>query len=300
MKKIEYFPYLPNSKIEDNKRYKYIRDMMEKNPFAFHKRKNAFSIFDSKQLKILGNTINNNNAEFNNDTTSESLIFQKAHDRYINLYNNFMKKKSSAIEANAQNYLNYISHINKPFNKNNNNNKISYINNNTILSPMNNSTLLDNFTTNRSEQHINNNNIRIMKKNPTEINLFAYRTSINNNNNSFDMTSDFTPNIIKAKKTDVTNPFFYNGVAKEIIKLNQEVMEYNKKESENKYNNKKKINGRYYNEYIPLSPEKIPKPNYYNLGESSLEINPIINKGHYSMSFLRNHQNFNRQKSDIH
>ncbi len=106
---------------------------------------------------------------------------------------------------------------------------------------MNNSTLLDNFTTNRSEQHINNNNIRIMKKNPTEINLFTYRTNINNNNNSFDMTSNFTPNIIKAKKTDVTNPFFYNGVAKEIIKLNQEVMEYNKKESENKYNNKKKL-----------------------------------------------------------
>ena len=38
MKK-SYFPYLPNSRIEDNKRYKYIRDMMEKNPFTYHKRK---------------------------------------------------------------------------------------------------------------------------------------------------------------------------------------------------------------------------------------------------------------------
>ena len=306
MKKIEYFPYLPNSQFEDNKRYKYIRDMMEKNPFAFHRKKNAFSLFDPKRFKIITSTNHNNNDEINYELNSssnnfnkdgESLIFQKEHEKYMNLYNNFMKKKSSTIEANAQHYIDYISRLNKPFN-NNNRNYSSNNNNNIPISPMNNSTLLDNFTT-KSVEQINNNNIRTIKKSPTDINLLSYKASNSNINNMRDMTSNFIPNNIKAKKTDITNPFFYNGVAKEIIKLNQEVMEYNRKESENKFHNKKNKNSRYNNEYIPLSPEKIKNPNYYNLGDSSLEINPIINKGHYSMSFLGNHINFNKQKSDF-
>ena len=131
LKKITYFPYLPNSQIEDNKRYKYIRDMMEKNPFTYHKKKNAFSFFDKKRFRIIDSN-NNINVDINNETNSnknsslnnkegESLVFQKDHDKYMNLYNNFMKKKSSTIETNAQNYLNYILHLNKPFNVNNDN-----------------------------------------------------------------------------------------------------------------------------------------------------------------------------------
>ena len=36
--KEEYFPYLPNSRLEDNKKYKYINDIMDKNPFTYHKK----------------------------------------------------------------------------------------------------------------------------------------------------------------------------------------------------------------------------------------------------------------------
>ena len=70
-------------------------------------------------------------------------------------------------------------------------------------------------------------------------------------------------------------------------------MDYNKKESEIKYKQKKK-NLRYSNDDIALSPEKIHNSNYYNIGDSHLEINPIINRGHYSMFYSRNHQTFNR------
>ena len=168
------------------------------------------------------------------------------------------------------------------------------------LSPTNSSTLLKNFknTVSISNDHISRNKLTLGKKNTTEIDLLSPRTSTNNYNNTISSEkSNFIANNVKTKNSDITNPFFYNNVAKEIIKLNQETMEYNRKESENKYNKKK--NNRYYNDYISLSPEKIKNPNYYNLGESSLEINPIINKGHYSISFSRNHKNFNKQKSEF-
>ena len=44
--KLSYFPYLPNSKNEDNKRYKYVCDKIEKDPFAYHRKKNASFLFN--------------------------------------------------------------------------------------------------------------------------------------------------------------------------------------------------------------------------------------------------------------
>ena len=327
LKKLTYFPYLPNSRIEDNKRYKYIRDMMEKNPFTFHRKKNALSFFDKKRFKIIdsksdniekNNEINTNSSLNNNN--QESLIFQKDHDKYMNLYNNFMKKKTSTIESNAQNYLNYLINLKKPFqitnninNDNKNYNLIKTQNNSNYnaesISNINKSTNLNNLS-----NTMNNNTIPISNhvpgrknfilgiKSPTETNLFSPRGSLSSNN-IFESEKEkerenFIASNIKTKNSDITNPFFYNGIAKEIIKLKQETMDYNKKESENKYKQKKNYL-RYSNDDIALSPEKIHNPNYYNIGESHLEINPIINRGHYSMSYSRNHKTFNRQKSDF-
>ena len=45
-----YFPYLPYSQNEDNKRYKYIYEIMERNPFTYHKKKNYSSIFDDNKF----------------------------------------------------------------------------------------------------------------------------------------------------------------------------------------------------------------------------------------------------------
>ena len=148
--KQSYFPYLPNSRNEDNQRYKYIRDMMEKNPFTYHKRKNITSSFSTNNYfinnannnnnknqgqsqninqninqNIIKNypksfsTINYNNVPIGNNANQELLIFQKANDRYMDSYNNFMKQKSSSIEINAQKYLNYITKNKKHYNINN-------------------------------------------------------------------------------------------------------------------------------------------------------------------------------------
>ena len=310
LKKISYFPYLPNSRIEDCKRYKHIRDIMEKNPFAYHKKKNSFSIFDKKHFKIIEspvekrdkiNEINKNYAENNNN--QEELIFQKDHDKYMNLFNNFIKNKTSKIETNAQNYLNYLIQNKKPFQINNTNliNHENNTNNNIISLPsINNSSLSNNFNNNTisiTNEYRGRKHFIMGKKSPTEISLFSPRANTNNKMIESEK-ENFVASNIKTKNSDITNPFFYNGIAKEIIRLSQETMDYNKKESENKYN-RKKNNLRYSNNDndLPLSPEKINNPNYYyNIGESSLEINPIINKGYYSMSYSRNH-NFKRQKS---
>ena len=196
LKKLTYFPYLPNSRIEDNKRYKYIRDMMEKNPFTFHRRKNAFSFFDKKHFKIIDSKSDNieKNNEINenslNNNSQESLIFQKDHDKYINLYNNFMKKKTSTIESNAQNYLNYLINSKKKFqlindtnNDNQNNNLINSKNNSNCniesISNFNKSSNLNNLSNNNNNSTIPiTNPIRGRKhfilgiKSPTEIIYF--------------------------------------------------------------------------------------------------------------------------------
>ena len=133
LKKLSYFPYLPNSRVEDNKRYKYIRDMMEKNPFSYHRKKNMFSLNDMNYFnsnKIPNSNIDNgkeiiqnNNNYLQNEQEKELLIFQNDHDKYMNLYNNFMQRKTSTIEANAKNYLNFLVQLKKPFQINNTPNK---------------------------------------------------------------------------------------------------------------------------------------------------------------------------------
>ena len=300
LKKITYFPYLPNSRNEDNKRYKYIRDMMEQNPFTFHRKKNPFSYFDKNRFKIVENNDDKNNEINNNpsinDNNLDNLIFQKDHDRYMNLYNNFMQKKTSKIEENAQNYLKFLVQSKKSFQLNNNLTNSQTITNNNSISNTNQSSILNSFNnqtipiSNKGRKHF-----ILGVKTPSEGNLFSPKSC--NNIIEYDK-NNFIASNIKTRNSDITNPFFYNGIAKEIIKLNQETMNYNKKLSENKYK-KKKSNSRYFNDDIPLSPEKIQNPNYYNIGESNLEINPIINKGLYSLSYSRNYNHFKRQKSDF-
>ena len=47
-----FFPYLPSNRIEDNKRTKHIIDILEKNPFVFHKKKNIH-LFQYSIQKIM-------------------------------------------------------------------------------------------------------------------------------------------------------------------------------------------------------------------------------------------------------
>ncbi len=172
--KQSYFPYLPNSRIEDNKRYKFINDMMEKNPFAFHKRKNISSSFDNYIIKN-----NNNFNNFNgNNINQEVLFFQKDNDKYIDSYNSFMKQKSSTIENNAQKYLNYLSQNKISLNLNN---KTNYFqnNNNDNISAINNTLPVSNESKERKNRLHENRSAK-------NINSFPLRNNLNifNNNNS--------------------------------------------------------------------------------------------------------------------
>ena len=299
MKK-SYFPYLPNSRIEDNKRYKYIRDMMEKNPFTYHKRKNVSKSFDinnyhiildnPNQKQIIQNS-NNSNINFidnsnGNNVNQELLFFQKANDNYIDSYNSFMKQKSSTIENNAQRYLNYITNNKKEFNVNNKQNLLKsneeYNNNLNNYSPINN-------------EELGKRNSMYENKSTADIKAFPLIKSKEYANRTIEVDKrNFIPSIIKARGSDITNPFFYDCIAKEIIKKNQETMDYNLKESENKFNKNKKLS-KYSDDKLAVAPGKINNPKYYNLGESTLDKNPILNKGDYSPSFSINYNYFSRQ-----
>ena len=271
--KISYFPYLPNSKSDDNKRYKYICDKIEKEPFAYHKKKNSSFVFNKQYYISLDSDLNKNRNKIN----QELLFFQKENDKYINSYNNFMQKKSSKIEENAENYLNYLSGYKNNLNNDQNfkNVKNNYLNYSRELPPKN----------------------KYLSKNRSVPNLFP-STSRNYNNITKVKTekNNFIPSLVKTRGSDITNPFFYDEVAKEIMEKNQEVMAYNMKVSENKFR-KKLITPKFSDDKIALAPGKIKNPNYYNLGESFLDKNPILNKGIYSPSYSFNANYFNRYKN---
>ena len=274
-KNVEYFPYLPYSQIEDNKRCQNILKEMEKDPFAFHKKKSSLM------------NLYNINLQKDSGENQELLFFQKRHDKDINSYNNFMQKKSSTIEANARNYLKYISH---PININNlskrrsqkdyssiKENINSNINNLSTLTHSNSNLNIDNKETEKSSLYFN------LKKNPTEKNIFTKK-------------SEFIAGNVKIKRSDITNPSYFNEIGEEIMKLNNDVMNYNIREAQKKLN-KKMMNK---NEDISISPEKINNRDYYNIGESTLNVNPIINKGSYFQNELKNIKKYyGRKRTDL-
>ena len=286
--KLSYFPYLPNSKIEDNKRYKYVCDKIEKDPFAYHKKKNSSFIFKKHYIVPQNNLDLNKNQ---NTINEEMLFFQNENDKYLNSFNNFMQKKSSMIEENAENYLNYISqnkNLKHSDSTENNSTNIhsgisSYLNySHRIQKPKMQKSLFRN----NSEADI----FIPSSKSPYNNELYNRKSLETEKNNSF------IPSLINARGSDITNPFFYDQVAKEIIQKNQEAMIYNIQESEYKLK-KKKITSKFSDDKISLAPGKINNPNYYSLGESFLDKNPILNKGNYSPSFSYNPNYFNRHKN---
>jgi hypothetical protein len=279
-KDLEYFPYLPYSQVEDNKRCQRMLRQIKNDPFTFHKKKSS-----------LTNLIRINNQKDTKEN-QELLFFQRRHDKDINSYNNFMKKKNATIDTNARNYLNYILN-NKP-KENKIKNEIDY---NAIKENIN--ANINNFP----RLNHSNSNININIKDEEDI---EKRQMLFNNQKSSTQKNIFIENNkqefianLKKRRTDITNPSYFNGVGEEIMKLNNDIMNYNLKEAEKKMK-RKKINGRNsINEDIPLGPEKIRNINYYSIGESSLSINPIINKGSYFENELKNRNNNNRKKTDL-
>ena len=273
-KNVEYFPYLPYSQIEDNKRCQNIIKEMKKDPFTFHKKKSSLiNLYYINKQKDVGEN-------------QELLFFQKWHDEDINSYNNYMKRKSSTIEANTRNYLKFISNpniINLRKSRNQiyynpiKENKSSNINNISSLNHSNNNVNIQIKQLNQQELNVN------IKKNPTEKDIFKKRDELIKNNAKF-------------RRSDISNPSYFNEIGEEIMKLNNEAMDYNIREAEKKLF--KKLTNKY--DDISLSPEKIQNINYYNLGESFLDVNPLINKGSYFQNELKNAKKYNgKKKSDL-
>lgn len=273
-KNVEYFPYLPYSQIEDNKRCQNIIKEMKKDPFTFHKKKSSLiNLYYINKQKDVGEN-------------QELLFFQKWHDEDINSYNNYMKRKSSTIEANTRNYLKFISNpniINLRKSRNQiyynpiKENKSSNINNISSLNHSNNNVNIQIKQLNKKELNFN------IKKNPTEKDIFKKRDELIKNNAKF-------------RRSDIPNPSYFNEIGEEIMKLNNEAMDYNIREAEKKLY--KKLTNKY--DDISLSPEKIQNINYYNLGESFLDVNPLINKGSYFQNELKNAKKYNgKKKSDL-
>ena len=219
-KNLEYFPYLPYSQEEDNKRCQQMLRQIKNDPFTFHKKKSS-----------LTNLIRINNQKDIKEN-QELLFFQRRHDKDINSYNNFMKRKNETIDANARNYINFILN-NKP-KENKLKNQIDY---NAIKENINSN--INNFPRlNHSNSNINIKAEEVEKKqilfnnnkSSTQKNIF-----IDNNKKQ-----EFVANL-KKRRTDITNPFYFNEIGEEIMKLNNDIMNYNLKEAEKKMN-KKKIN----------------------------------------------------------
>ena len=183
---------------------------------------------------------NNKCSDFNNmddsngnNINQELLFFQKENDNYMESYNSFMKQKSSTIENNAQRYLNYITNNKKSFSVNSKHNLLQNdeeFNNN----------LNNNFPLSNEEK--GKKNIMYENKSAADIKEFPLIKCKEYANKTIEVDKrNFIPSIIKARASDITNPFFYDCISKEIIKKNQEAMDYNLKESENIFNKKKKL-----------------------------------------------------------
>ena len=197
-----------------------------------------------------------------------------------------MKRKSSTIEANTRNYLKFISNpniINLRKSRNQiyynpiKENKSSNINNISSLNHSNNNVNIQIKQLNQQELNFK------IKKNQTEKDIFKKRDELIKNNAKF-------------RRSDIPNPSYFIEIGEEIMKLNNEAMDYNIREAEKKLY--KKLTNKY--DDISLSPEKIQNINYYNLGESFLDVNPLINKGSYFQNLLKNAKKYNgKKKSDL-
>jgi len=267
-KNVVYFPYLPNSQLEDNKRCKQIMNDLKNDPFIFHRKKVDLN--------------NNKNIEGENNN-QELLFLQKKHDKSIISYNSFMKNKSAAIDMNARNYLDYI------------NNKKNYENSIINSRNINNYNNKENnyFSTLNTDDKNIRDRLLYNKKSLTEKNIFARNIKIIDR-----PKNDFIAGNVKARRSDITNPDYFDRIGSEVIKRNNEVLSYNLNEAERKL--KLRISRNKVNDNISMSPEKIRNEKYYNIGESTLDINPIINKGSYFCKYFLNRKTNNfRKKSDI-
>lgn len=255
-----------------------LENILKDNPFMFHKKKFVIS---SKF----------NDGDFNDDNyiNQELLLFQDENKKHINTLKNKINRKSFIIEENANNYLNYMMNEKNLNNKNmktepgQRNKRYTQLMKSGIqsLSPnkyaINKNLLFSNYQNNILDK-------KLMNNNPYHYN------SIDNMNKAFSYDeNNFLP-IINTKKSasDITDNNYYDKISRQLkMQFNKNYLDYNqeiinKRKSPNNSNKMPYIKN---NNELTLPIGGISNPNYYNLGESKLSANPIVNPGNRAQIF---------------
>ena len=284
-----YIPYFKYERQKPTSRFTLFQNLLNGNPNLFHKKK---SIFNSD--------IDNYKGEPNKEENDE-LLFQDENEYQINKFKTNIINKSSVIESNTKNYLKYLSRSNRSHKK-------------TYLKPINLSFEKSNIKScvntpmklcnDRYDEKTSIN--RLLKRknifptinteeNSEEDNNYLYQNI--NVGKDYSKRKNFLPSIYNMKGTDITNPYYYDKIANQLLKMkNKEISDYNQSISENKLNFNNKIFVQKENE-ITLPPGHVSNPKYYNLGESRLKNNIIINPGNHCISPCINSNNFHKLKS---
>ena len=90
--------YLNESRNNDAKRTLNFYKLLKENPFKYHKKKNYF-------LSPSECNVNNKN---NGDNNSELSLFYKENERIVKSFHSIMKSKSTIMDKNKRNYLNFL------------------------------------------------------------------------------------------------------------------------------------------------------------------------------------------------
>ncbi len=263
------------------KRNEEIEKVLKNDPFLYHKKK-----------YVISSRFNDGDTKEGDDTNNELLVFQDENKKHINTLKNKINKKSFIIEENANNYLNYMMNE-KNFNNKNmktepgqRNKRYTQLIKSGIqsLSPnkyaLNKNLLFSNYQNNTLDKKFNMND-------PYNYNSID---NIHNMNKAFSYDeNNFLP-IINTKKSasDITDNNYYDKISRQLkIKFNKNYLDYNQ-EMINKRKSPNNVNKMPYiktNNELTLPIGGISNPNYYNLGESKLSSNPIVNPGNRAQIF---------------
>ena len=263
------------------KRNEEIEKVLKNDPFLYHKKK-----------YVISSRFNDGDTKEGDDTNNELLVFQDENKKHINTLKNKINKKSFIIEENANNYLNYMMNE-KNFNNKNmktepgqRNKRYTQLIKSGIqsLSPnkyaLNKNLLFSNYQNNTLDKKFNVNY-------PYNYNSID---NIHNMNKAFSYDeNNFLP-LINTKKSasDITDNNYYDKISRQLkIKFNKDYLDYNQ-EMINKRKSPSNANKMPYiktNNELTLPIGGISNPNYYNLGESKLSSNPIVNPGNRAQIF---------------
>ena len=263
------------------KRNEEIEKVLKNDPFLYHKKK-----------YVISSRFNDGDTKEGDDTNNELLVFQDENKKHINTLKNKINKKSFIIEENANNYLNYMMNE-KNFNNKNmktepgqRNKRYTQLIKSGIqsLSPnkyaLNKNLLFSNYQNNTLDKKFNMNY-------PYNYNSID---NIHNMNKAFSYDeNNFLP-LINTKKSasDITDNNYYDKISRQLkMQFNKNYLDYNqeiinKRKSPNNSNKMPYIKN---NNELTLPIGGISNPNYYNLGESKLSANPIVNPGNRAQIF---------------